>query len=54
MNDSENKKTPEELADETMDAVAGGTLDFAGPKTLTQKEIEELLAGQEEEGQKKR
>ena len=54
MNDNENKKTPEELADETMDAVAGGALDFGGSKTLTQKEIEELLAGQEEEGQKKR
>lgn len=54
MNDNENKKTPEELADEAMDSVTGGTMDFSGPQTLTPKELEELLAGQEEEGQKKR
>lgn len=54
MNGNENKKTPEELADEALDSVAGGTMDFSGPQTLTPKELEELLAGQEEEGQKKR
>ena len=54
MNDSENKKTPEELADEAVDAVAGGAIDFGGPQTLTQKELDALLAGQEVEGQRKR
>lgn len=47
-------KTLEELEDEALDSVAGGTMDFRGPQTLTPKELEELLAGQEEEGQKKR
>lgn len=37
-----------------MDSVAGGTTGFGGPRTLTPEEIEELLAGQKEEGQKKR
>ncbi len=37
-----------------MESVAGGTIDFGSPQTLTQKEIDELLAGQKEEGQKKR
>ena len=54
MNKNENNKSMEALADEAMDAVAGGTIDFGGPQTLTQKEIEELLAGQEVEGQRKR
>ena len=54
MNGNENKNPPEELADEAVDAVAGGTMDFSSPQTLTPKELEELLAGQEEEGQKKR
>ena len=47
-------KTLEELEDEAVDSVTGGTMDFSGPQTLTPKELEELLAGQEEEGQKKR
>ena len=54
MSDSENKKTSEELADETMDSVAGGTTGFSDPQTLTKEEIEELLTGQKVEGQKKR
>ena len=54
MDDNENKKTPEELADEAVDAVAGGVIDFHDPQTLTPEEIEELLAGQKEEEQKKR
>ena len=54
MNDNANNKNMEALADEAMDSVTGGTMDFRGPQTLTPEEIEELLAGQEEEGQKKR
>ena len=54
MENIENKRTPEELADEAVDAVAGGTLSFGPTQVLTQEEIDALLAGQKEEGQKKR
>ena len=50
----ENQKNQEELTDDALDAVSGGALSFGGPQMLTQKEIDELLAGQKEEGQKKR
>ena len=54
MENNDNKMTPEELADEAVDTVAGGiTFGFSGPQTLTQKEIGELLAGQKEEGRKR-
>lgn len=54
MSDKENKKTPEELTDEAVDAVAGGALSFETTKTLTQEEIDALLSGQIEDSQKKR
>ena len=47
-------KTLEELEDEAVDTVTGGVIDFRDPQTLTPKELEELLDGQEEEGQRKR
>ena len=54
MNDKENKKTPEELTDEAVDTVAGGALGLVTPQTLTQEEIDALLAGKKEDSQKKR
>ena len=54
MNDSENKKTPEELADEAVDAVAGGAPRFFSPDELIRRETDAMLAGQEVESQRKR
>ena len=54
MNDNENKKTPEELADEAVDAVAGGGPGLSRPGILTSEEMKQLLCLQQEEGQRKR
>ncbi len=54
MNDSECKKSNEALADDALDDVTGGALGLIQPQTLTAEELTRLLAGQQEEGQRKR
>lgn len=54
MKNDANKKTPEELPDEAVGAVAGGAPELTGPHTLTPEELAQLLGGQEEEDQQRK